>query len=67
MTWQDRNAYSVSKAWLGHIALTSEPAYETANVLAVRSQAGADPRAASATPNLDQVRAWRLEAVAHDL
>ena len=35
----DRSAYHVSKAWLGHIAMTSEPAYEGAHVLAVRSAA----------------------------
>lgn len=58
MQWQDRSAYRVTKAWLGHIAMTSEPAYEDARVLAVRS---AGNQAASATPNLDTVRGWLLD------
>jgi HK97 family phage prohead protease len=63
--WQERSAYRISKAWLGHIALTSEPAYEGARVLAVRS--AGDQVAMSTTPNLDQWRAMladdRLQAV----
>ena len=58
MKWLDRTAYRVTKAWLGHIALTSEPAYEDARVLAVRS---AEQVPGSSTPNLDQVRAWQAE------
>ena len=65
MHWQHRSAYRVSKAWLGHIAMTSEPAYEGAQVLAVRSAAPA--ATLSATPNLDQWRAMladdRLDAM----
>jgi HK97 family phage prohead protease len=57
MQWQGRSAYRVSKAWLGHIAMTAEPAYEGARVLAVRS---ADDQVVSATPNLDTVRGWLL-------
>ena len=59
MHWQDRSSYHVSKAWLGHVALLPEPAYEDARVLAVRSQAVVP---ASGTPNLDTVRGWILEA-----
>jgi HK97 family phage prohead protease len=59
MQWLDRSAYRVSKAWLGHIAMTSEPAYEGARVLAVRS--AGDQVAVSATPNLDQWRALLAE------
>jgi len=46
----------LTKLWLGHIAMTPDPAYETANVLAVRSA----PAVVEARPNLEQVRAWRL-------
>ena len=64
--WQERSAYRISKAWLGHIALTSEPAYEGARVLAVRS-APVETPAPLVTPNLDQWRAMladdRLQAV----
>jgi hypothetical protein len=34
--WQGRDTRLVVKGWLDHIALTPEPAYETADVLAVR-------------------------------
>jgi len=60
MVWEERSRYRVTKAWLGHIAMTSEPAYEDAAVLAVRHQ---QQLTASKTPNLDQVRAWRLDAL----
>jgi HK97 family phage prohead protease len=58
--WQTRSRVRVNKAWLGHIAMVPEPAYEGARVLAVRN---ADPVVPEpkATPNLDIVRAWRLE------
>jgi len=46
----------LTKLWLGHIAMTPDPAYETANVLAVRTA----PAAGDARPNLEQVRAWLL-------
>ncbi len=54
--WSDmRKRVRITKAWLGHIALTPEPAYDGAEVLAVRSAPSS-----SATPNLDLVREWRL-------
>lgn len=56
MKWLERSAYRVTKAWLGHIAMTSEPAYADARVLAVRSAESAAN--ASRTPNLD---AWRAQ------
>ena len=37
--WETRSRRRLTKAWLGHIAMVPDPAYETANVLAVRSQA----------------------------
>jgi HK97 family phage prohead protease len=65
MRWLGRTAYEVTKGWLGHIAMTSEPAYEGAQVLAVRS--AGDSVTPSKTPNLDQVREWRLaDRVASD-
>jgi len=57
--WETRNRVRVTKAWLGHIALTPDPAYETARVLAVRHDQPA-PADRVATPLLDEVRAWRL-------
>jgi len=62
--WEARDRVRVRKAWLGHIALTPEPAYETARVLAVRSAERASP---AATPNLDEVMGWRLQARYRDL
>jgi HK97 family phage prohead protease len=59
MRWQNRDAYQITRAWLEHIAMTSEPAYPDAKVLQVRSVVPA--AAVSATPNLDEVRSWRLE------
>jgi HK97 family phage prohead protease len=59
-TWETRNRVRVVKAWLGHIALTPDPAYETARVLAVRHAEPPLPPERVPTPNLDVVRAWRL-------
>lgn len=65
MEWEGRNKYRVNKAWLGHIAMTPEPAYEDAKVLAVRNRDEVTVR--SRTPNLDEVRSWRLhDAVSSD-
>jgi HK97 family phage prohead protease len=54
---RQRDRVQITKAWLAHIGMTPDPAYEGANVLAVRHEAPV-PRAA--TPNLDQIRALRL-------
>lgn len=59
--WEGRSLRRIVKAWLGHIALTPDPAYESARVLAVRQKASEGRRDAPETPNLDQVYAWRLE------
>lgn len=63
--WETRNRVRIRRAWLGHIAMTPDPAYEGANVLAVRHAANGDVSDPSTTktetPNLDQVRAWILE------
>jgi HK97 family phage prohead protease len=61
--WADRDHVQYSRCWLGHVAMTPEPAYEGAQVLAVRSADEPAPPAAVkvATPNLDIVRGWILE------
>jgi HK97 family phage prohead protease len=62
MAWQGRDRYTITKAWLRHIALTPEPAYDDARVLAIRTaeqQRAQVP--ASSTPNLDEARAWRQQ------
>jgi HK97 family phage prohead protease len=62
-SWHERRTLRrISKAWLGHIALTPDPAYEGARVLAVRT---ADPgpigtAERTATPLLDEWRALQL-------
>jgi HK97 family phage prohead protease len=56
--WETRSRYRITKGWLGHIAMTPEPAYEDAKVLAVRT---AITGTVSGTPNLDQVRAWMTD------
>jgi HK97 family phage prohead protease len=58
MQWQNRDSYQVTRAFLKHIAMTAEPAYDTANVLEVRSATVVTP---SGTPNLDLARSWLLE------
>jgi HK97 family phage prohead protease len=58
MSWETRSRYRVNKAWLGHIALVPEPAYDGARVLAVRSSS---QPATSQTPNLDAYKSWRLQ------
>jgi HK97 family phage prohead protease len=58
--WEERNRVRMTKCWLGHIAMTPDPAYESARVLAVRNNERAEVVAVS-TPNLDMVRGWLLE------
>jgi HK97 family phage prohead protease len=58
----DRKERRVTKAWLDHIALTGTPAYQGAQVLAVRATDGpASPAARVPTPNLDLVRLWQMQ------
>jgi HK97 family phage prohead protease len=65
LEWEGRDAYRITKGWLGHIAMTPDPAYEDARVLAVRTASRAV--SASSTPNLDLIRQWRLaDRVASD-
>lgn len=59
--WETRNRCRITKAWLGHIALVPEPAYEEARVLAVRhAEQNGGEQERIATPRLDVVRSWRL-------
>jgi HK97 family phage prohead protease len=64
LSWETRDSYRITKAWLHHIALVPEGAYgENASVIEVRGAfAGITESAVpSATPNLDLARAWLLE------
>jgi HK97 family phage prohead protease len=56
--WETRARRRLNKLWLVHVALTPDPAYETANVLAVRQ---ADPEPVAVMPNLERLRLmmWR--------
>jgi hypothetical protein len=58
-SWPQRGLRRLSRLFLDHVALTPDPVYQGAKVLAVRSQEPAPPT--SATPNLDEVRGWLLE------
>jgi HK97 family phage prohead protease len=62
-TWPDPNLRRLDKLWLAHVAMTPDPAYETARVLSVRSHALPEAPGAvvAATPNLDRIRASVLE------
>src|SRR5580765_3485319 len=64
--WPDPNYRRLTKLWLAHVAMTPDPAYETARVLSVRSQGLTEPPRgipAVETPNLERIRAIRLEDV----
>ena len=51
----DKRRVTITRAKLLHIALTGDPAYKGAKVLAVRT-AGLAPVVRTATPNLDRIR-----------
>jgi HK97 family phage prohead protease len=59
---RDRKSRRITRAYLGHIALTGDPAYDNAQVLAVRTGAPPPATSAPATPNLDAIRLRRLAA-----
>lgn len=60
----DRSSVTVTRARLGHIALTGDPAYPGARVLAVRSSGLGEGAARVPTPVLDRILLERrLEAV----
>ena len=58
--WETKSRRRIVKAFLDHIALTFNPAYRGAQVLAVRHDIPAPPR--TPTPNLDRIMAERLAA-----
>jgi len=58
----DKRSRRITKAWLAHIAMTSEPAYEGAQVLSVRNGQIVGEIEAVGTPNLDAWRDMTLEA-----
>ena len=55
---EDRSRRRCTKCWLSHIAMVAEPAYESANILAVRHVTATPPD--SDTPNLDAIRLAQL-------
>ena len=57
--WPARDYRRLNKVWLGHIAMTPEPAYEGAKVLAVRNHQPSDPAVAVVRPNLAAALALR--------
>jgi HK97 family phage prohead protease len=61
---ENRTRRRITKAFLGHIALTPEPAYEGANVLSVRHSVEDTARLIErvSTPNLDRILADRMDA-----
>jgi phage head maturation protease len=62
--WPERNRRRLTWLWLDHIAMVPDPAYDSARTLAVRHEDDPTPPAGEvvvATPNLDRVRAIRLE------
>jgi HK97 family phage prohead protease len=58
-TWPERGLRRLNRLWLDHIAMTPDPVYKTANVLAVRETVDPDPDSPG-RPNLDVLRGWRL-------
>lgn len=57
----DRTAVTRSSVWLHELSLVPLPAYDTARVLAVRSEAIAPQPARVPTPRLDEVRTWLID------
>lgn len=56
MTWnRTRDHVRLTKCWLRHVALTPDPAYQGADILAVRQRSDPPP----ATPRIDDLLAWR--------
>ena len=59
---EGRTRRRITRAMLDHIALTGDPAYLGAKVLAVRAAGGDERPARVETPNLDRIRLERLAA-----
>lgn len=58
--WPTQNYRRLNKVWLHHIAMTPDPAYDSAQVLAVRQKTN-EPVYVSETPRLDRLRQEMLE------
>ena len=60
--WPERGLRRLTRIWLDHIAMVPDPAYKTAQVLAVRDALAnsQEPLSRPPTPNLDLVHGWRL-------
>jgi HK97 family phage prohead protease len=58
-SWPERGLRRLTRVWLDHIAMTPDPAYKAARVLAVREHDDTSGDTVS-TPNLDVVRGWML-------
>jgi len=59
--WENRDMRHLDRLWLGHIAMTPEPAYQDARVLSVRSAGLTEPPGGISTPNIEKVYAWRAQ------
>jgi HK97 family phage prohead protease len=68
--WETRDRRRLNHLFLGHIAMTPEPAYEDARVLAVRNASDSLPETgpASETPNRDRLELewWKTQLAALD-
>jgi HK97 family phage prohead protease len=61
--WEGRDRRRLTKVWLGHIAMTPDPVYHDARVLAVRHAEPSGPAPpAVGTPVLDGIRLRELAA-----
>jgi HK97 family phage prohead protease len=68
--WENRDTRRLNHLFLHHIAMTPDPAYQDARVLAVRKaegQAPAGDETGRATPNRDRMELERYKALAADL
>ena len=66
-TWEGRDRRRLNRLRLHHIALTPDPAYETAQVLAVRQVGNGGLTGVVLTPNFDQLRLEELERLAAEI
>jgi hypothetical protein len=70
--WETKERRRLNHLYLDHIALTPDPAYEGARVLAVRDRpgaagSGAETTVEAATPNLDRLQLERWRQMAADI
>jgi hypothetical protein len=71
--WETRSRRRLNHLWLDHVALTPQPAYREAKVLAVRNAPGVAPEAPGAaetgqpTPNLDRMRLNEYKALRDEM